>query len=127
MKKQGLLQMNKSKNTVFLCRIGVFSVLFLLAFSLTSCRSGDPMDPYRNLGAPDGMKDTYPDVRKKKQKKEKSFFQKMFEEERENKRRFRDVSRPMPQGTVEVFPWKGDNRRSQELYDNIRREKKNMN
>ena len=119
--------MDINKNTVFFCRCAVLSILFLLAFTMTSCRSGDPMDPYRNLGAPDGMKDTYPDVRKKKPEKNKSFFQRMFEEERENKKRFRDVSRPMPQGTVEVFPWRGDNRRSEGLYEEIRREKKNMN
>ena len=84
------------------------------------------MDPYRDLGAPRGMKDTYPDVRKKKESGKKSFFQNFFQEEQEKKRRFRDVSRPMPQGTVEVFPWRGDSRRSEGLRDEIRREKRNM-
>lgn len=115
------------KNTIFFCRTGTVFVLFLLVICTASCRSNDPMDPYRDLGAPRGMKDTYPDVRKKKTQEKRSFFQRMFEEDREKERRFRDVSRPMPQGTVEVFPWKEDKRRSEGLYDEIRREKKSMN
>lgn len=103
--------------------------LFLFAF-LSGCRSGDPMDPYRDLGAPKGFgRDTYPDMRNKKSGKEKkknskSLFGQLFEEEQEKKRNFRDVSRPMESGSVQVFPWREGERRSSKLYDEIRREKK---
>ncbi|MBR2363802.1 MAG: hypothetical protein IKA79_01250, partial [Lentisphaeria bacterium] len=95
-----------------------------------ACRSKDPMDPYRNMGAPRGFaRDSYKEITKKDQpvkrkKTNKSFFGKLFEDEQEKKRKFRDVSKPMESGTVEIFPWRGEDRRSNRLHQEIRRENK---
>jgi hypothetical protein len=109
-------------------------LLFLLIFSAVfsvSCRSEDPMDPYRNLGAPKGFKrDSYEEnVHRKKssagsRKTGKSMFGDFFEQERENKRKFRDVSKPMDRGTVQIFPWRGEENRSSRLHEQIRKENK---
>ena len=111
------------------------SIAFLLTMSVLlllciSCRSRDPMEPYRNLGAPKGFKrDSYEEMMHRKKadmgkKNKKSMLGDLFEKEQENRRKFRDVSRPMDRGTVQIFPWRGEENRSGKLHEQIRRENK---
>lgn len=101
--------------------------LFLGAIILlASCTNHDPMEKYEELGVPKGFtKDTYKrDVMKSTKKKSGfSFFGSHFQDEQERKRKFRDVSKPMEPGTVTVFPWGGDRRRSEDLHREIRKDK----
>lgn len=113
------------KNIFFLKMIPLAALMLAFLFLTVSCRSKDPMAPYKDLGAPKGFKDTYPVKPGKNNRKQgNGFFKNLFEEEKERKAKFRDVSRPLPRGTVEVFPWRKDERRSEGLYEDIRREKK---
>ena len=109
-----------------LCFLLLSSLLFL-----SSCRSSpDPMEPYRDLGAPKGVaRDSYGEMMHKKGEKKgdgkkRSFFGSLFESEREKEKRFRDVSKPMETGTVQVFPWRTQERRSSALHDEIKKENK---
>ena len=111
---------------------GGFCLLSLLAlFFLSSCRSApDPMEPYRDLGAPKGVaRDSYGEMMRKheaekKNGKKKSFFGSLFESDREKEKKFRDVSKPMETGTVQVFPWRSEERRSSALHEEIKKENK---
>ena len=98
---------------------------------LSSCRSApDPMEPYRDLGAPKGVaRDSYGEMMRKheaekKNGKKKSFFGSLFESDREKEKKFRDVSKPMETGTVQVFPWRSEERRSSALHEEIKKENK---
>lgn len=100
----------------------------LLPFLLASCRSKDPMDPYRNMGVPKGFEKEARrnrmsmDYRKDPDRKNLSPMGRLFEREREGERKFRDVSKPMERNSFQIFPWREDERRSSRLHREIRKE-----